>query len=421
MIQQQPPIRQQEEGWRKLYLHSFYLIFAVFFMSTSNIAITYSRHGEPSYPYIPTTINVLSECSKFSISIVLFIYERYISKTTETSIFLTPIKSIKFLIPSILYAIKNVLSFYMLLYISPAMAEVIGQIKIPMNSILMWLILSTSFSKYQWLAVIFVCVGAAQTQLKCEQNMGKATPWGIILSVIGAFISSLAGVYTEKLLKEPNKNKEIVDGVNPETDSLNVQNIHQYFYGMVVSSIIMIAHDGNEIKRRGFFDGYSTDIVLVVIPLVFAGLFISIIMKQINNVARVFAHTSSIIVVILLSIWIFGYGAEFSDTFIFATVIILLGFILYRLEDIHLPTFEFSTHYLDSSVLRRNWTSFLWKLRSYKNNNNKIQQVRPVSENLHLGEDDTNFVITDDEEDNNNTDKDDLLLKDNKNKQANDV
>jgi len=71
---------------------------------------------------------------------------------------------------------------------------------------------------------------------------------GILLAVIMATLSGMAGVYTELIMKKrPQRN-------------VNVQNIYLYVWGIVFNTITIFVYDYDAVVGMGFFHGYSSQL-----------------------------------------------------------------------------------------------------------------------------------------------------------------
>ncbi len=307
---------------RNIIYYGVVLVMLVFFMSARVLLITYSRHGQPTYPYIFTTINVVSELAKLAVTGVAYLLERYIMETTSTPLMFGWSKSLNFAVPAVLYAIKDNVSMYILLYVSPAVFELTGQIKTPFTAIMMWLVLQKTFTDVNCFGIVYLFIGASLSQFSCHDKFEVSQFVGVMLIVLVAFLSSLANVYNEWRLTEHKK------------DSINVQNFHTYIYSSLASLLIFFIYDWKQAAERGVFVGYSVDVVYIVGVTVAAGLLMSVVMKHINNIARICCHAVAIIVITVVDVAFLGYGKEMSFTFAFSIIIVISSIVLYYCGDI---------------------------------------------------------------------------------------
>ncbi len=294
-------------------------VFLVLLMSILATTIGYSKRGGTTYPYIMTTITIMAELLKFVLSFAAYGVERFVLKQSETPVLLTKSKSANFLVPSIVYCINNNLRIFTYLFMSPAVMEVLSQLKLLFTTVLMVAILQRHFAYDQWFALCFITLGAAISIYDCE-SVFSVTFSGILLVLFGCFLSSFAGVYTEWRVKKD------------ERDSLNIQNVHMTFYSILVGFTIFFIFDLERAKAEGFFVGYSWDVVLIIVLTAFSGLMISYIMKHMDNIARLFCHIASLPMIILLTIVILNSSHEISFPFIFGTIIVILGIVLYKMQ-----------------------------------------------------------------------------------------
>eukprot|EP00913_Durusdinium_trenchii_P018573 g17452.t2 len=113
--------------------------------------------------------------------------------------------------PALLYLVQNNLQYVALAYLEPATYTVTYQLKILSTAVCFVLILGRQITVQRWLSLGLLVLGVVLVQLATFQEDGSsshrlATGWGaqitgLVATVISAAISGLAGVYTEKILK----------------------------------------------------------------------------------------------------------------------------------------------------------------------------------------------------------------------------
>ena len=146
------------------------------------------------------------------------------------------------------------------------------------------------------------------------------TEIGLVLMIIYCFISGLSGVYNEYLLK-----------LN-FSDSIYVQNIYLYLYGCLFNFIAHILENHFDLNSNNFsnksssdfFNGFNIFTWTIIFTQVFNGLTMSIVMKHSNNITRLFVISSSLVVTILFSIFLFSIRLNIYFYFCFCTILVAL-------------------------------------------------------------------------------------------------
>jgi hypothetical protein len=146
------------------------------------------------------------------------------------------------------------------------------------------------------------------------------TEIGLILMIIYSLISGLSGCLNEKLLK-----------LN-FSDSIYVQNIYLYLYGCLFNFLAHICeiyfNEVPDLSKKYFFEdflsGFNGLTWIIVFTQVFNGLTMSIVMKYQNNITRLFVISSSLVVTVLLSVFLFSLKLNIYFYFCFCTILIAL-------------------------------------------------------------------------------------------------
>lgn len=122
---------------------------------------------------------------------------------------------------------------------------------------------------------------------------------GYLWSIASAFVSALAAIYTEWVMKR-------------NSDSLYWQNMQLYGFGVILNGVGLIIGDirsgaGHWSLWPGhMFRGYNGVTFLLVANLAFSGLLVSWIMKFADSIVKVFATSMAMLVTTLVSVAAFG-------------------------------------------------------------------------------------------------------------------
>ena len=142
-------------------------------------------------------------------------------------------------------------------------------------------------------------------------------PTGIPMIVTYCILSGLAGVYNEWILKT-NYN-----------ESLHLQNMFIYVYGTLFNMIVALGAtliNSNAIDLVNPFTGFSIYTWLIILSQAFNGLCMSVVIKHILNIIRLFVISFSLIVTTILSMMIFHITLNIWFFISFITMICALSF-----------------------------------------------------------------------------------------------
>lgn len=225
-----------------------------------------------------------------------------------------------FAVPAVLYAFNNNLVVLMQVYMDPSSFQLLSNLKIGSTALLYSFCLGKRLTRGQWFAVgLLVAAGLCHSYSSLDweqQNEEEWSPglhitsWGLLLVLVYCFVSGMAGVYTERVLKTQRL-------------PLSLQNLFLYAFGVAVN---LASHlSGGDTGRQGFLDGFSSLVWLIIVGQVMNGLLMSIVMKHGTGITRLFVISSAMLVNGVLSWWLLGI--ELTPHFLFPVV--LIGWAVY--------------------------------------------------------------------------------------------
>jgi UDP-sugar transporter A1/2/3 len=132
------------------------------------------------------------------------------------------------------------------------------------------------------------------------QNPRVQAGVGLFALVVACVLSGLAGVYFEKILKEPKG--------NVRKPSVWVRNVQLSFYSLWPALFIgVLFNDGEHIAKEGFFAGYNAIVWTAVVLQALGGITVALVIKYADNIAKNFATSVSIILSFLASVSLFDF------------------------------------------------------------------------------------------------------------------
>uniref|UniRef100_A0A0M3HXF7 UDP-galactose/UDP-N-acetylglucosamine transporter srf-3 n=1 Tax=Ascaris lumbricoides TaxID=6252 RepID=A0A0M3HXF7_ASCLU len=356
------------------FLFRCYIIISMTFVWTGyTIAVRYTRSTTPPAElYSSTTVVLMSEIVKLLITIFFLFHTNNSSfsefkKCISEEFIGKPVDLIKMSVPSIVYAIQNNLDFIALsnldagtyqvtaqlkvvttaifmmlilgrrfsfrrwlaiiwLFMGVAAVQVTAQLKVVTTAIFMMLILGRRFSFRRWLAIIWLFMGVAAVQVNTVEGQRDAKTaadnylLGLMAVLLTCVTAGFAGVYFEMMLK---------DGTSTP---LWIRNLQMYSCGVVSASVACYLGDFNAIVSRGFFHGYNYKVVSIIGFLSVGGIYISLVMKYLDNLYKSFASAVSIILVVIISLFIFD-NVTFGFYFLAGSTTVCAAVVLYNSVD----------------------------------------------------------------------------------------
>jgi len=269
-----------------------------------------------------------------------------ITKITKNIEELTP-----YGIPAMIYAVDNTFYYILLEYFTPPMLMVLQNIKVLVTGVVYTLVFRKQLSLLQWLSLLFVTIGIIlvgigrnlqeqpqpqEDQQQEEQNQHRLV--GFALLLFAACLSSFGNVFCEKLLKKGDQH-----GL-----SLSQQNLRLYLFGILLNMLWTWANDENTMQEKGIFHDFNVFAVLSVITMAVVGLLISVVFKYLTSIVQVLCSVLSALLVSIISIALGVF--EPSSFFVFGSLLIFSGVILYANPNIFAKTTEIEEEKMEKGV-----------------------------------------------------------------------
>ena len=260
----------------------------------------------------------------------------------------------KLAIPAMLYTFQNTLQYIAVSNLDAATFQVTYQLKILTTAIFMVTLLGRSLGVRKWLSLIMLTIGVMIVQIPAgmpqdqvlsmkdlkdgaafhsprniwdlkalgnvaagqlnkrsatyagiDEDFAAANPRldysiGVAAVVLACFLSGVAGVYFEKILKDPKG--------NAQPASLWVRNVQLSFYSIWPALFIgVLFKDGEHIAKTGFFTGYNWIVWTAVVFQAIGGILVALVISRADNIAKNFATSISVIVSFLASVFFFDF------------------------------------------------------------------------------------------------------------------
>lgn len=309
----------------------------------SNYSMNYFSNGK--YPIPQTMIVVLCEVIKFLGTILR-------SRCTLPSFSFQSIRSsLRFLLPSVLYAINNNIYYAGLTLVPPPIWLILCSIRTVVTASIYKFVLRRQLTTFQFFGafLIVISIGVAKTpdilQIWKPENSNlpanatstestsnttsvNAIPLTAILLAIVASCNSVgAAVYTEQLFKSGSKGESFLD-----------QQFWLYFYGILVASGLHLMNTPGYAAQSLIKDVQGLEekiLVLLIIAVLFTslgGVVVASILKYLDNIVKEYTGSTANILTAVVSSFLFPDKFEFTPYIILSMGCLLTGIYLYETQ-----------------------------------------------------------------------------------------
>lgn len=311
-----PPRTKQ---WIRGTRWTFLLIVSVFIYGSHAPLIALTKLDD-HVPFSSSSCVVLIEVSKLLISLSVLFASGNVH-TIRVSVSWAAV--VPYAFPALLYAFNNNLVVFMQAYMDPSSFQVLSNLKIASTALLYTSCLRKRLRRAQWTALAFLMVAGAlhsysSLDWEIPDHGGEntrarlhITAWGLLLVLLYCFVSGLAAVYTEKVLKRQRL-------------PLSLQNLFLYMFGLTINLMSHFYSSGTE---QAFLDGYSALVWLIIAGQAANGLLMSVVMKHGTGITRLFIISSAMLVNSVLSWGLLGL--QLTPSFLLPVLMIAVAVYLY--------------------------------------------------------------------------------------------
>ena len=294
--------------------------------SSQGLLIAASKANGVKYDYAVTSANCTVETTKMLMSLLALVkIWRTVGVNEDNRISTSWSELWVYPIPAALYLVKNLLQYYVFLYVDAPSYQILKNLNIISTGILYRIFLKKILSGVQWSALILLALGCTIAQLTSGSDQVLSTPFmGLMMAIVMAILSGAAGVYTELIMKkQPKRN-------------VNAQNVYLYLFGVIFNMVAIFLYDYDAVFGRGYFYGYNAIVCTMILNHSLSGIAVSLVMKYADNIVKVYSTSVAMILTTLVSIPLFGF--QLTLPFVLGTSVVSVAVYLhYQSKDTPQP------------------------------------------------------------------------------------
>jgi solute carrier family 35 (UDP-sugar transporter), member A1/2/3 len=279
----------------------------------------YTRAGVPKADqYDVNHLIVVIELGKLLLSAALEFHTTHgkLVQSLQTHILDRPMDALMILVPALLYLVQNTLLYVALTNLAAPIFQVTYQAKLVTTAIVSVFMLQRSYSVQQWVCLVLLSLGVAVVVL--GEGGGSKTPpkegvvaqsltLGLTAVTIACFSSALAGVYFEKVLKNPASS----DATKAAPASLWMRNIQLSFFSIIIALGQGYFAKAPEVPIP-YLHGFTAWAWILVLLQAGGGLLVAAVIKYADNVLKGLATGVSVVLATMVSTVLFATPLTFQ-------------------------------------------------------------------------------------------------------------
>jgi len=314
-------------SWGGIPLKHIVLVLLTVQNAGAVLLMRYTRSIPGETEFITQTAVIMQEALK-GLACILILLK---TEGTLRSAWAQPVEALKTAVPALLYLGQNNLQYVAVGLLDAATYTVTYQTKTIWSGIFSTILLGKVLKTTKWIGLAMLSVGVGVVQLSGVAKAKEAAAaaggidgedsevaqraHGFMIILSAAALSSLAGVYFEKILK----------GVRV---SLWTRNLQLAVYS-VLTALVPLYMSGNldAVREKGFFYGYTNMTWACILMNAGGGLLVGTVIKYADAVTKDVAIGASIVLSSVASTQLFGF--EISHAFVIGVTVVIYSVFLY--------------------------------------------------------------------------------------------
>lgn len=307
-------------------------LLVTFFGFGNTILTALSKNKDNGYDYETISVPLCMELAKLAISFVLLVKDCRDPPLTVSAATLNAFRRVRdalswqYAILALLHGLQNNLTFITLRYLDPGTFHILGNLRIPVVAVMLFLVLKKTYSKQQISGIVMLTIGAIlysigkyNAVVEISGSAGK-DPGSQKMQFLGYFLAltlvlcaSMAGVFNEYCLKHSLKHQ-----------SVDLQNVQLYLFGFILNLVALF------VKQPGLlsiFRGYNILIISIIANSACFGVSVGYITKYCDNNVRSFAGMASMLLAAMYSSMLMSI--PLPDGYPVSLSLVSIGFLMY--------------------------------------------------------------------------------------------
>jgi len=272
-------------GWG-LQVGSFFILVTV---QSCALLLFKLCQSSGAYTFSPASSVALTEACKLALAAYL---HTTAVKSTDAPFFdgVTPKIVAHYFGLACLYTANNQLTFYCFELVDPG-TFTLAKSTAPYLVALLSRIFGQPINELQWVCILLQCICIAVSQYDACKSHGAVPTKGYILMIAATLITAVSSVWNNKVVK----------GFKVP---INLQNSMLYIFGLniaIVSYIFTPSIKDSAGETHGFFYGYNSIAVLLVVFQAFHGLAVTLVYKYADAIVKNFANSAVMAILVIIS------------------------------------------------------------------------------------------------------------------------
>jgi solute carrier family 35 (UDP-sugar transporter), member A1/2/3 len=296
--------------------------------SSKNLLLRFVMRKRPEF--LTSAAVIGSELTKLTLSVlyIVVVERKSMSSIVDYVVRIDVKNTILVVVPASAYNLQMTLEYIALANLDAAMFSVLVQTKLLCTATFAALVLNKKLKYIQLISLLLLTVGVMLCNMKLktssttttsttttttttkdddEDDNDAKTMKGILATLGIALSSGFASVYTEKVIKSPNRASNRPNWTTDGSEfSLAYTQVQLASMSLVAMGIYAMIMDFRPIVEYGLFYKFDGGAILTVLNSAIGGLIVAAVLKYADSVLKGYATAISVILTGVLSMFLFG-------------------------------------------------------------------------------------------------------------------
>lgn len=303
------------------------LLVTLVLQNTAYVIFTKLSFQDAKRAYIVSTVILCAEFAKLLVSSVMLITLHGL-RAFGCALKELPVSTGQLCLPSALYTVQSRLIFEGVRSLNPTIFIACSQVKIFTTAWFSFCLLGKAITRVQFFALCLLVVGLLLVQVEANETPtdkgnvdGYRTVYGMIMVCTAATTSGFSGAYLEKIYRG--------DCNGGYKNSIWFKNLQLALFSMTSALLSCYWQDEVEIRDKGFFVGYRSIVIAIVLLQAIGGLVVASVMKHTGNLLKCFAAAFSTCFCAILSPYLLNHTDQIGGKQFIGILLIFASTFIY--------------------------------------------------------------------------------------------